>query len=349
MDPRRFLIPAAGWLLLSSCTGLGLGPLETAEPAETARPIVSTPPAGLSEAASLAVRKAPAVAPPVVPTPEPADRPTPPGLAAVETTDRPDETVGSGDRSADRTASAPVETDEYIGAVKVFAWAPGRVFEVRAAPLRVTTLSLAPGERLLSKAAGDTVRWQIGELTSGPEDGRQTHVVLKPLQRGLDTNLILTTNKRAYLIDLKSGPVEGFNPAVAWSFGLEDLVSSSPASETDGPTAEPAPFRGEPVVLPQGEPEGRYRIEPQGRKARWTPTAVFNDGRRTFITFDPDLQVDEAPALFLIAPDGERQLVNYRQVGGLFVVDRVFDRAELRLGGRRPQVVVLRRLPGAPT
>ncbi len=356
MDPRRFLIPAAGWLLLSSCTGLRLAPPETADRAGAAPPVVSTPLAAASVRAPLTAQGEPAVAaqearaaPPVVSPREPANRSTPPGLAAVKTTERPDETVVLGDGSADRTAAAPEETDGFIGAVKVFAWAPGRVFEVRAAPLRVTTLSLAPGETLLSKAAGDTVRWQIGEVTSGAEGGRQTHVVLKPLQRGLDTNLVLTTNKRVYLIDLKSGPVERFNPAVAWTFGLGEIVSSSPEAETAVLKAEPAPFRAEPVVLPQGEPDGRYRIEPQGRKARWTPTAVFNDGRRTFITFDPDLQVDEAPALFVIAPDGERQLVNYRQVGGLFVVDRVFDRAELRLGDRRPQVVVLRRLPGAPT
>ena len=67
---------------------------------------------------------------------------------------------------------------------------------------------------------------------------------------------------------------------------------------------------------------------------------------RTFITFPPDLQIDEAPALFVIAADGEAQMVNYRQAGGLFIVDRVFDRAELRLGDRRPQIVRLRRLAG---
>ena len=99
--------------------------------------------------------------------------------------------------------------------------------------------------------------------------------------------------------------------------------------------------------MPQGELDARYRIEPRGRRPRWTPTSVFNDGRRTFITFDADLQVDEAPVLFVIAPDGEAQMVNYRQVGGLYVVDRVFDRAELRLGDRRPQVVRIRRLAGA--
>lgn len=35
-----------------------------------------------------------------------------------------------------------------------------------------------------------------------------------------------------------------------------------------------------------------------------------------------------------------------REQFGLFVVDRLFDRAELRLGGRRPQVVRLHRLGG---
>ncbi|WP_313552932.1 TrbG/VirB9 family P-type conjugative transfer protein [Brevundimonas sp.] len=88
-------------------------------------------------------------------------------------------------------------------------------------------------------------------------------------------------------------------------------------------------------------------MDPRGRAPRWTPTAVFNDGTRTFITFSPDLQVDEAPALFVIAPDGEAEMVNYRQQGGLFLVDRVFDRAELRLGDRRPQIVRLHRLGSA--
>ncbi len=58
-------------------------------------------------------------------------------------------------------------------------------------------------------------------------------------------------------------------------------------------------------------------------------------------------KADVAPNCFVIAPDGERQMTNYRQAGGLFIVDRVFDRAELRLGDRRPQIVRLQRLQGA--
>ncbi|MFN7110105.1 MAG: TrbG/VirB9 family P-type conjugative transfer protein [Brevundimonas sp.] len=355
MDPRRLLIPAAGWLLLSSCAILR--PLPVAAGAAPAAP-------GKTLVADLAVAVAAAEPRPVEPARRAVvapvvEKPIPPAPAAPSQTERAYaadkvNTEGANARpagrlaiaAANRAAMATAREAGFIGGVQMFDWAPGRVFEVWTAPLRVTTLTLAPGETLVSKAAGDTIRWQLAEVSSGSGARVQTHILLKPLQRGLETNLVLTTNKRVYLIDLKSGPVESFNPAVAWdAAAVADPPQAVPAL-ADLPPAPPPPASTQ-VVLPQGEPDGRYRIEPQGRKARWTPTSVFNDGRRTFITFDPDLQVDEAPALFVIAPDGERQLVNYRQVGGLFVVDRVFDRAELRLGDRRPQVVVLRRLAGA--
>ena len=119
--------------------------------------------------------------------------------------------------------------------------------------------------------------------------------------------------------------------------GCGGVVAAPAVQDAPGP---------EPILDPEARFDGRYAIRPQGHRPRWTPTSVFNDGRRTFITFDADLQVDEAPALFVIAADGERQLVNYRQIGGLFVIDRLFDQAELRLGDRRPQIVRLVRRAG---
>src|SRR5690606_9097042 len=101
----------------------------------------------------------------------------------------------------------------------------------------------------------------------------RTHVMLKPLERGLETNLILTTSRRVYLIDLRSGGVEAFNAAVAW-----DDEAPSEERQTAGPVAGSDTRVSDPVVTPQGSLDGRYRIEPQGRGVRWTPTAVFNDG-----------------------------------------------------------------------
>lgn len=354
MDPRRLLILAAAGLGLGGCALLR----------EPARPLDL---AVVRSADEAAVDEVPAGTPVSMPTsgenaiaPSPAggradDQPAGDGavpyleaapVAALEPPGPADHAASgaSGRRAiaaANLEARAASRSDAFVGGVQIFGWSPGRVYEVWTAPLRVTTLTLGAGETLVSKAAGDTVRWQIGETTSGEGAGRRTHVLLKPLQRGLETNLVLTTNRRVYLLDLRSGAADAFNAAIAWD---ESAVDQTPSPSV----AVAADLRvADPVVTPEGPLDARYRIEPQGRRPRWSPVSVFNDGLRTFIAFDPDLQIDEAPALFVLAPDGEAQMVNYRQAGGLFVVDRVFDRAELRLGDRRPQVVRIRRLQGA--
>ncbi|MBI2261936.1 MAG: TrbG/VirB9 family P-type conjugative transfer protein [Caulobacterales bacterium] len=334
MDPRRLLILAAAGLMLSGCAVFR---------GEAVAPVILAPAPWPAPASSLEPPPAPGTA--EIDVAEPDDgarpylaeideaRPTAPALA----------TGRAAIAAANAQASAPSRSDAFVGGMQVFAWSPGRVFEVWTAPLRVTTLTLAEGETLVAKAAGDTVRWQIGEASSGEGPSRRTHVMLKPLERGLETNLVLTTNRRVYLIDLRSGTPAEFNASVAWNAPGTDSQAERPESiREDREVRVP-----DAVVMPEGPLDARYRLEFRGRAPRWTPSAVFNDGRRTFIAFHPDLQVDEAPALFIIAPDGEAQLTNYRQAGGLFIVDRVIDRAELRLGDRRPQVVRIRRLVGA--
>lgn len=344
MDPRRLLILAASGLLLSGCAlfrGAAAPPgLSSDEMMVSAAVAAGAAPETLSvELVTAPVAEAPATIEPdsglrpyeavASPEPRPSNRPSSAtGREAIA--------------AANAAARAASRSDDFVGGVQVFAWSPGRVFEVWTAPLRVTTLTLGPGEAILSKAAGDTVRWQIGEAISGSGAEARTHVMLKPLERGLETNLFLTTNRRVYLIDLKSGGTDSFNAAVAWDAG----APAAEATAVSSPMALAEVRVPDPVVMPDGPLDGRYRIEPQGRRARWTPTAVFNDGVRTYITLDPDVQVDEAPVLFIVTADGETQMVNYRQVGGLFVVDRVFDQAELRLGDRRPQIVRIRRISG---
>jgi len=130
-----------------------------------------------------------------------------PGVEADPASTGPTDVPGAGDGTAAPgfrpSEKADAETDAVVGGVRVFAWVPGRVYEVRTAPLRVTVLTLGPGEAVTAKAAGDTVRWQIGESTSGEGAGVRSHVMIKPLQTGLETNLVLTTSQRVYLLTLK--------------------------------------------------------------------------------------------------------------------------------------------------
>ncbi|MEH6664485.1 MAG: TrbG/VirB9 family P-type conjugative transfer protein [Brevundimonas sp.] len=335
MDPRRFLILAGAGLLLCGCaqwrgqTLPNVSALEAMRAFEAAAAVVQTDPEPAAEPTSPAQGTPAAQSAGVLAATEEAELAPDAGMVAGPPA------IEAANRAA-RTAS---RSDRFEGGTQVFAWAPGRVFEVWTAPLRVTTLTLGQGETLISRAAGDTVRWQIGEAISGEGPDQRTHVLLKPLERGLETNLVLTTNQRVYLIELRSGGAGAFNAAVRWR-------APAPAQNPVTAAGPPVPAGPDPVVRPQGPLDAGYRLESRGRRPAWAPAAVFNDGRRTFIAFDTETPMDEAPALFVIASDGRAQLTNYRQSGGVFIVDRVVEAAELRLGGRRSQVVRILRTGG---
>lgn len=354
MDAGRLLGLAAAAILLSGCGTLGFERPGRAAPAlaagsnaaPVAAPPLLTPISQTSQPRAFGTmapvpnppepgaRRAAASARPATPPPVPATRRTAAAESAIEGRNA----ISIANAQARETSRA----DAFVGGMQIFSYAPGRVFEVWTAPLRVTTLTLGPGETITAKAAGDTVRWQIGETTSGSGPQRRAHVLIKPLERNLETNLVLTTNQRVYLVQLKSGPPESFNAAVAWDLGVLAPPATPAIAAAGGPMADP-------LVTPTGPLDAHFRIAPQGRRPRWSPTSVMTDGIRTFIAFPPELQADEAPALFVIAANGQSQMVNYRQQGGLMVVDRVFDRAELRLGDRRPQVVRITRVAGGRT
>lgn len=231
-----------------------------------------------------------------------------------------------------KLALAPSPLDHLVGAEQVFHFAKGRLYEVWTAPLRVTTIALGAGEEIISLAAGDSVRWQIAQATSGAGAQAQAHVLIKPFERGLATNLVITTDRRVYLLLLRSG--ETFNAIVSWTL---------PPPPAAPPAAPPTPA---PQALPEPEMLAtRFEIAPRGRRPAWTPSTVMTDGRRTYIALPPQIAATEVPVLSLIDQDGQGALANYRQKGPLLIVDGVIGVAELRLGARHPQVVRITRLP----
>ena len=324
MDPRRLLTLAVASFTLSGCAWL--------------QELRAEPSAKAAPTSLVALRPTSAPLAVMAPIPNPPER-----RASVRAVRAAAPSVSRAPVATGRTAIAAAnmraretsKSNSFVGGVQVFSYDPGRVYEVWTAPLRVTTLTLAPGETIVSKAAGDTVRWQIGETTSGQGPGARSHVMIKPLVRGLETNLVLATSHRVYLIQLRSGPPETFNAAITW-----DLAAVTPAAAdafTDASSVSTA------LVTPAGPRDSRFKISARGRKPSWAPTSVMTDGARTFLQFPDSLSASEAPALFIVGASGSVQLVNYRQQGGLWVVDRVFDRAELRVGDRRPQVVRIER------
>ena len=105
----------------------------------------------------------------------------------------------------------------YVNAIQVWPFTDGALYQVYAAPGRVTVISLQPGEELVTVAAGDTVRWIVGDTSSGAGDALRVSVLVKPIRSGLKTNLVITTSRRTYLLELTSTE-KPWMASVSWEY-----------------------------------------------------------------------------------------------------------------------------------
>jgi len=230
--------------------------------------------------------------------------------------------------AANRAAAREPSGEGYVNAVQVYPWSDGALYRLHAAPERVSEIALEPGESLVSVAAGDTVRWVIGDTMSGAGAARRTHVLVKPVAPGLTTNLLIATDRRVYHLLLES-TADATMASVSWSYPDDALLALGPR---EGAVSREVVAGVSLETLDFG-----YAIE--GDDPPWRPVRAFDDGSQVFIEFPPDLAHGEAPPLFVSAADGGVELVNYRLRGRYYVVDRLFEAAELRLGEKRQQVV----------
>jgi len=224
-----------------------------------------------------------------------------------------------------------------VRAAEVQPWWDGAVYHLATAPERVSDIALQPGEALISVAAGDTARWVIGDTTSGLGPSRRTHILVKPSASEIRTNLVITTDRRVYHLELASGPKA--MTSIAWTYPQDELLALR--------RAQAALAAAEPVAAPVAVEQLNFNYAIEGDRPPWRPVRAFDDGAQVFIEFPPALESTEAPPLFVIGASGKAELVNYRLRGRYYVVDRLFGAAELRLGERRQQVVRISRTGGA--
>ena len=241
----------------------------------------------------------------------------------------PQEVVASANRNA---AQAPDERT-YFNAIMQYAYEPGTLYQVFAAPMRVTDVILQPGEKILGQpASGDVVRWVLALGKSMDAGVEQWHVYLKPTRPDLETNLAINTDRRTYLLELHSY-ASTYMAAVKWAYAQDQIArleSENQALDTQEKTSAP--------IVALDALNFNYAIQIVKGKPVWTPVQVFDDGRRTFVRFPQTMLVREAPALFVLR-DKETQLVNYRMKGDFYVVDRLIDSAELRVGQQDQEIV----------
>jgi type IV secretion system protein TrbG len=188
---------------------------------------------------------------------------------------------------------------------------------VVCAPLQVCDIEFEAGEIIKDVNLGDTVRWKIAPATSGGAGpGEIPHLIVKPNSVGLNTTLIVTTNRRTYSIRLKS--VRG---SYMDRVGFEYPADKAVAARGGGPVGRPAALTD---IY-----DDRYVV---AGSAAFRPVRVYNDGIRTFLEMPSYMRSREAPVLHVLDRAGQQQIVNYRLQDDRYIVDQVFDRAVLSSG-----------------
>lgn len=238
-------------------------------------------------------------------------------------------------QSATRSATIEPATTGFVNGAQVYPYSEGTIFQVYAAPGLVTDIALQPGENLVAIASGDTARWVIGDTTSGSGEGKQTHVLVKPFSAGLLTNLVITTDRRAYHVRLISTSGTALS-SMHWSYPHDELLALRRKAEAAQAAA--------PIATGLSVEQLHFNYTISGDRPEWRPVRAFDDGTKTYVEFPPSLGTGEAPPLFVLGTDGKAELVNYRLRGRFYVVDRIFDAAELRLGLKKQQVVRIDRV-----
>jgi type IV secretion system protein VirB9 len=276
-------------------------------------------------------------APPSLIRAEPAEPPTlevvvaPDALPAFKPTLKPLDD-GADNETAEATGLSAIEAahqgaliqsapDGFINASQYFAYQEGALYELHTAPGFITTIALKPGERLVNYAIGDTARWVVGDVLRGD----QTLLLVKPTRPKLGTNLVITTDQRVYLLEASSHKGATYNASIAWTYPKDEIASQIAAIEQENARRAETVIAGVPVD------QLSFDYEIEGDKPRWRPLRAFDDGAKVYIEFPEELATSEAPPLFVSDTDGARQLVNYRVRNRYYVIDRLFDVAELRL------------------
>jgi len=238
--------------------------------------------------------------------------------------------------NANAAARVQPRREGYFNAIQIYPWSEGALYQVYAAPGQITDIALEPGENLAGAgpiAAGDTARWIIGDTESGAGTTRRIHILVKPSRADITTNLVVTTDRRVYMIELRSG-AKPYMPSVAWAYPRPRVGQGQTIPAT-------------PIVPDVASRNYRYGLS--GSNPPWRPVSVYDDGRRVYIEFPRGIVQGEMPPIFVIGPEGEAQIVNTRVHRYILIVDRLFGAAELRLGsGDRQQKVRISRTDGRP-
>ncbi|MBN3754316.1 TrbG/VirB9 family P-type conjugative transfer protein [Paraburkholderia sp. Tr-20389] len=218
--------------------------------------------------------------------------------------------------------------DARIG---VFSYSRDQIFRVLTAPLKLTTIELEPGEKLIADPAmGDSIQWEI-------DDDKMNHVFIKPHKPDLVNTLHLTTNRREYDFTLIASPAGGlFYQTVRFQYPRAPMTRAAARDDSVGAGAvggERATDSGNISVSPD-KLNWDYSVD---GSAEFKPEVVFDDGHSIWMRMPIKAQTWPVP---MYKDHGDRVVGNFIRRGDFLVFQRLAD--EIVLVSGKDEVTVTR-------
>lgn len=206
-----------------------------------------------------------------------------------------------------------------------------------AAPLQVCDVELERGEVVNEIVVGDSARWMVEAGSAG----EHTHLFIKPIDSGLESSAVITTDRRVYHLRLISKKTEHI-PYIG--FVYHDAIQRTAQqqkkqAEKNKEWASTTDADGRNVDLAKLN----FSYEISGNTA-WKPERVYDDGLKTYIQLPHIVTSGEMPVLLVRKGDTD-VLVNYRVQESTMMVDGLFETIALVAGvGGDQESVEIRRM-----
>ena len=242
--------------------------------------------------------------------------------------------------AANQAALQEPTSDGYINAIQIYPFSEGALYHLYTAPEEVSDIALQPGEKLvchLRRRHGALGRRQYHERRRRQQ---QVHILVKPFAAGLKTNLVITTDRRIYHLDLESTD-KTYMAAVSWTYP-EDQLFALKQQNAAGRSRGAGRYRCR-------ARQSAFPLRDHRRQSALAAAARLRRRPKVYIEFPERIDQGEAPPLFVVGANGGNELVNYRVRGNYYIVDQLFAAAELRLGENPQQVVRISRTDAVQT
>lgn len=242
---------------------------------------------------------------------------------------------------ANQVATVEPKADNFFNAVATYHWMPGAMYTIYTAPMQVTDIEFQPGEKIISYASGDTVRWQVLETRSGNSAGSREHLLIKPVDPNLTNTLLVTTNKRTYHLILKSTDNGTFMVGVKWqypssnsmlTFAKDDAPTMSTSSSDQSSSG---PYACNPMEI-----NNHYKIL-YNKKPNWLPKRVFSCGHQTYIQLPNDRGNDVTLPILEVLQSGSSDqytsMINTETKGPFIVMNSILNTKARLVSGIKKQ------------